>query len=51
MATLTPNPADDVFGNDELNEAARAIWQELEDEAWRHADEERRFEERIAFVL
>jgi superfamily II DNA helicase RecQ len=50
MATLTPNPADDIFGDDELDEASHEV--ELEDETQPRSrvDEERRFEERIAFV-
>jgi superfamily II DNA helicase RecQ len=48
MDTFTPNPADDVFGDDEFDEL-EASQVELEDES-RRVDEERRFEERIAFV-
>ena len=43
MATLIPNPADDIFGDDELDEAS-------ETQPRSQADEERRFQERIAFV-
>ena len=55
MATTpSPNPDDDVFGDDEESDGAllqlETIWQELEDQAQRHTDKERRFEERIAFV-